>query len=198
MECADLPTTVGKKFVCSNATLSYLVDVIRRFCFSKDFRTHAIFKLAPNSSLTSQVVWLAGRGLGGSVGANSDNHSALPTPQRGNIAGPRAHSSSYRCRRSFRIAGADARLLHRKTTDGSSTVSGATPFKQGFLRTVSARQNLGRSQQFHSNQRHQARSVRGACLNPVSIAMRMSARNQIRGTLIEVKKGATTSHVRVA
>jgi molybdopterin-binding protein len=36
------------------------------------------------------------------------------------------------------------------------------------------------------------------CLNPVSIAMRISARNQIRGTVIEVKKGATTSHVRVA
>jgi molybdopterin-binding protein len=27
--------------------------------------------------------------------------------------------------------------------------------------------------------------------------MRISARNQIRGTVIEVKKGATTSHVRV-
>jgi molybdopterin-binding protein len=27
--------------------------------------------------------------------------------------------------------------------------------------------------------------------------MRLSARNQIKGTVIEVKKGATTSHVRV-
>ena len=27
--------------------------------------------------------------------------------------------------------------------------------------------------------------------------MRISARNQIRGTVIEVRKGATTSHVRV-
>ena len=27
--------------------------------------------------------------------------------------------------------------------------------------------------------------------------MRISARNQIRGTVVEVKKGATTSHVRV-
>ena len=27
--------------------------------------------------------------------------------------------------------------------------------------------------------------------------MRISARNQIRGTVIDVKKGATTSHVRV-
>ncbi len=27
--------------------------------------------------------------------------------------------------------------------------------------------------------------------------MRISARNQIKGTVIEVKKGATTSHVRV-
>ena len=27
--------------------------------------------------------------------------------------------------------------------------------------------------------------------------MRISARNQIKGTVVEVKKGATTSHVRV-
>jgi len=27
--------------------------------------------------------------------------------------------------------------------------------------------------------------------------MRISARNQIKGTIVEVKKGATTSHVRV-
>ena len=27
--------------------------------------------------------------------------------------------------------------------------------------------------------------------------MRLSARNQIKGTVLEVKKGATTSHVRV-
>jgi molybdopterin-binding protein len=32
---------------------------------------------------------------------------------------------------------------------------------------------------------------------PVSIAMRLSARNQIKGTVVEVKKGATTSHIRV-
>jgi molybdopterin-binding protein len=28
-------------------------------------------------------------------------------------------------------------------------------------------------------------------------AMRISARNQIKGTVVEVKKGATTSHIRV-
>jgi molybdopterin-binding protein len=28
-------------------------------------------------------------------------------------------------------------------------------------------------------------------------AMRLSARNQIKGTVVEVKKGATTSHIRV-
>ncbi len=27
--------------------------------------------------------------------------------------------------------------------------------------------------------------------------MRLSARNQIRGTIVDVKKGATTSHIRV-
>jgi molybdopterin-binding protein len=32
---------------------------------------------------------------------------------------------------------------------------------------------------------------------PVRIDMRISARNQIKGTVVEVKKGATTSHVRV-
>jgi molybdopterin-binding protein len=36
-----------------------------------------------------------------------------------------------------------------------------------------------------------------ARLNTVRTAMRISARNQIKGTVIEVKKGATTSHVRV-
>jgi molybdopterin-binding protein len=34
-------------------------------------------------------------------------------------------------------------------------------------------------------------------LNPQGIIMRISARNQIKGTVVEVKKGATTSHVRV-
>jgi len=33
--------------------------------------------------------------------------------------------------------------------------------------------------------------------NFVRTTMRISARNQIKGTVIEVKKGATTSHVRV-
>jgi molybdopterin-binding protein len=43
--------------------------------------------------------------------------------------------------------------------------------------------------------------VRGvACRAPHNIVgaiMRISARNQIKGTVVEVKKGATTSHVRV-
>jgi molybdopterin-binding protein len=34
-------------------------------------------------------------------------------------------------------------------------------------------------------------------LNLQGIIMRISARNQIKGTVVEVKKGATTSHVRV-
>jgi len=33
--------------------------------------------------------------------------------------------------------------------------------------------------------------------NIVRTVMRISARNQIKGTVIEVKKGATTSHIRV-
>jgi molybdopterin-binding protein len=39
--------------------------------------------------------------------------------------------------------------------------------------------------------------LRRAWLNPRGIIMRISARNQIKGTVVEVKKGATTSHVRV-
>jgi molybdopterin-binding protein len=39
---------------------------------------------------------------------------------------------------------------------------------------------------------------RRAWLNPFrKNIMRISARNQIKGTVVEVKKGATTSHVRV-
>ena len=34
-------------------------------------------------------------------------------------------------------------------------------------------------------------------MNLERTVMRISARNQIKGTVIEVKKGATTSHVRV-
>ena len=36
-----------------------------------------------------------------------------------------------------------------------------------------------------------------ALLESVRNMMRISARNQIKGTVVEVKKGATTSHVRV-
>jgi molybdopterin-binding protein len=36
-----------------------------------------------------------------------------------------------------------------------------------------------------------------ARLDHVETIMRLSARNQIKGTVLEVKKGATTSHVRV-
>ena len=33
--------------------------------------------------------------------------------------------------------------------------------------------------------------------SPMGIDMKISARNQIKGTIVEVKKGATTSHVRL-
>jgi molybdopterin-binding protein len=45
------------------------------------------------------------------------------------------------------------------------------------------------------NQRARGDAVRSR--NSMRTAMRISARNQIKGTVIEVKKGATTSHVRV-
>jgi molybdopterin-binding protein len=44
---------------------------------------------------------------------------------------------------------------------------------------------------------HHARIELGPGLNFEGATMRISARNQIKGTVVEVKKGATTSHVRV-
>ena len=41
------------------------------------------------------------------------------------------------------------------------------------------------------------RALRRARLTLMRIDMRISARNQMKGTVVEVKKGATTSHVRV-
>jgi hypothetical protein len=53
MKRADLPPTVAKALVRPNCALPYLVDVIRRFCFSNNLRTFAIFNLAPKSTLES-------------------------------------------------------------------------------------------------------------------------------------------------
>jgi molybdopterin-binding protein len=65
-------------------------------------------------------------------------------------------------------------------------------------RAVSARSILdARAGVSHSSQRHQSA---WHLLRPANIhgtAMRISARNQIKGTVVEVKKGATTSHIRV-
>jgi molybdopterin-binding protein len=41
------------------------------------------------------------------------------------------------------------------------------------------------------------RGIAASGLFVKEIIMRLSARNQIKGTVVEVKKGATTSHVRV-
>jgi len=43
----------------------------------------------------------------------------------------------------------------------------------------------------------QVRSVDARAVTLEDSIMRISARNQIKGTVVEVKKGATTSHVRV-
>jgi molybdopterin-binding protein len=43
----------------------------------------------------------------------------------------------------------------------------------------------------------QVRGVAAHGPNSEGLIMRISARNQIKGTVVEVKKGATTSHVRV-
>jgi molybdopterin-binding protein len=44
---------------------------------------------------------------------------------------------------------------------------------------------------------HLSARCRRAMAQSLGIIMRISARNQIKGTVVEVKKGATTSHVRV-
>jgi molybdopterin-binding protein len=49
----------------------------------------------------------------------------------------------------------------------------------------------------HSEQKPEALRHDRARPGNVGTIMRISARNQIKGTVVEVKKGATTSHVRV-
>jgi molybdopterin-binding protein len=50
---------------------------------------------------------------------------------------------------------------------------------------------------FHCDQRARTLAARRGWLGSMGTIMRISARNQIKGTVLEVKKGATTSHVRV-
>jgi molybdopterin-binding protein len=57
---------------------------------------------------------------------------------------------------------------------------------------------LGRRSRFlNLTPDQQVRGDAARARNPVRTAMRISARNQIKGTVVDVKKGATTSHVRV-
>jgi molybdopterin-binding protein len=53
-----------------------------------------------------------------------------------------------------------------------------------------ARPNSGNDGSWRGHMTNQSPTVEGA-------AMRISARNQIKGKIIEVKKGATTAHVRI-
>jgi len=50
---------------------------------------------------------------------------------------------------------------------------------------------------FHCDQSQHARGTTARDVGRAGTIMRISARNQIKGTVLEVKKGATTSHVRV-
>jgi molybdopterin-binding protein len=49
----------------------------------------------------------------------------------------------------------------------------------------------------HFNQKPHRRGITARVQTLRGSIMRLSARNQIKGTVVEVKKGATTSHVRV-
>src|SRR5450631_2039133 len=64
-------------------------------------------------------------------------------------------------------------------------------------RAVSASDILGRRSRFSFHLLSAGAWRCRARPNIVRTAMRISARNQIKGTVVEVKKGATTSHVRV-
>jgi molybdopterin-binding protein len=50
---------------------------------------------------------------------------------------------------------------------------------------------------FHCDQSQHVRGTTARDFGRAGTIMRISARNQIKGTVLEVKKGATTSHVRV-
>jgi molybdopterin-binding protein len=54
-----------------------------------------------------------------------------------------------------------------------------------------------RSRPFISVRASRVVAITAPRLDSVRTIMRISARNQIKGTVVEVKKGATTSHVRV-
>jgi molybdopterin-binding protein len=56
---------------------------------------------------------------------------------------------------------------------------------------------LGRRSRLYIPINSQVCGIAAHGLTIVRTAMRISARNQIKGTVVEVKKGATTSHVRV-
>jgi molybdopterin-binding protein len=53
------------------------------------------------------------------------------------------------------------------------------------------------SPDYHFTICEQVRGIAAHVPDIVRTIMRISARNQIKGTVVEVKKGATTSHVRV-
>jgi molybdopterin-binding protein len=59
---------------------------------------------------------------------------------------------------------------------------------------IGGRSRRRRERTLRSNRQSAGRPARP---NIVRTAMRISARNQIKGTVVEVKKGATTSHIRV-
>jgi molybdopterin-binding protein len=64
---------------------------------------------------------------------------------------------------------------------------------------ASARPRMGTMVPASRANRKSGKCVGQGCarFNTVETAMRISARNQIKGTVVDVTKGATTSHVRV-
>jgi molybdopterin-binding protein len=62
---------------------------------------------------------------------------------------------------------------------------------------ASWRRNVGSG----TSSTHRIKSIRASAVSPrvtdAGGVMRLSARNQIKGKILEVKKGATTSHIRV-
>ena len=63
MKRANLPPTIGKLFVRPNCALTYLVNVVRRFRFSKKFRAAAILSSLQKASWRANSLSWLGTGL---------------------------------------------------------------------------------------------------------------------------------------
>ena len=94
-----------------------------------------------------------------------------------------------------RLQGGAVRAGREASNDRANGLSSPPDALRSESRAVSARPNRDDGPASHFIERRSAwHAARG---QHRETTMRISARNQIKGTVVEVKKGATTSHVRV-